>query len=96
MMTVTVEFISLPNVVKMIGAKSVAVEFDGGAVADLVSALVARHGERLGRFLCDENGELDPAIRVRLGDAEWLGADRLERTLRDGDRVTLAMLVGGG
>jgi len=95
-MKITVEFLSLPNVVKIVGGKALDVELRGRTVSDLVNELVGRFGPKLGAFLLDESGALDMVFRVVLNQGEWLPREQLDRTLQDGDRVALTMLVGGG
>jgi len=101
-MTVTVEFLSLPNVVEMVGSRSVAIDLPGATgatgatVPDLIAALVRRFGEPLGAFLLDPSGALDYAVQVRLNRREWLRREQFDRPLADGDHVTFAMLLGGG
>ncbi len=96
MIRVTVEFLGLPNAAKLAGAKSLALSFPGGTVADVVRALVDQHGEALGRLLLDGEGKLDLAFQVIRNKTEWLHRGQLERPVADGDTVTITMLVGGG
>jgi molybdopterin converting factor small subunit len=95
-MKVTVEFLSLPNVAKMIGGKSVAHDFTGGTIQELVGEVAAKYGKPVREFLLDESGRLDAGFRVVLNKQEWLNHDQLDRAVQDGDIVTIAMLVGGG
>ena len=93
---ITVEFLSLPVVVKAIGAKTVTVGFDGQTVRQLVDTLTTRYGGKVRDFLLDGDGQLDLSIRVQLNKADWIYHDQLDHPLADGDHVTLMMLVGGG
>ena len=95
-MKVTVEFLSLPNVVKLVGGKSVTLDFGGKTVDDLVCEVASKYGQDVRDFLLDESGHLDPALRVILNKKEWLRRDQLDRGINDGDLVTIAMLLGGG
>jgi molybdopterin converting factor small subunit len=95
-MKVTVEFLSLPNVVKMIGSKSVTLDFEGGTIDELIGEVTAKYGKQVREFLLDETGRLDANFRVVLNKQEWLDQDQLDRAVQDGDIVTIAMLVGGG
>ncbi len=95
-MKVTVEFLSLPNVVKMIGSKAITMDFSGQSVDDLVEEVAKRHGAELGRFLLDETGRLDPTFAVTINKQEWIRRDQMNRFLREGDVVTIMMLTGGG
>lgn len=95
-MKVTVEFLSLPNLAKMVGARFLEVDFPGGTAAELVRHLAGERAGRLRDFLLGEDGELDATLRVVLNRREWLRRDQLDRPLQEGDRVAIAMLVGGG
>ncbi len=95
-MKIRVEFLSLPTVVKLVGAKSIAVDFSGGNVGELIDQLLRSYGPQLRKFLLDDDGKLDAVFRIVLNQSDWLKDDRLERQLADGDQVTIAMLVGGG
>ena len=93
---VIVEFLSLPNVVKLVGSKSITLDFRGQTVDELVRDVAGRYGKKVQSFLLDESGRLDTHFRVVLNKKEWLKRDQLDRTLIEGDRVTIGMLVGGG
>ena len=95
-MEVTVEFLSLPNVTRLIGARSVKLGFPGGTLEQLVETLTRRHGPKVRDFLLDEEGRLDMVFRVVVNDSEWLTREELDRPVFEGDRVAIAMLVGGG
>lgn len=95
-MKVTVEFLSLPNVAKQVGGKSVSHEFSGGSIQKLIGEVAGKYGKKVGDFLLDESGRLAADFRVVLNKQEWLNHDQLDRELNDGDIVTIAMLVGGG
>lgn len=95
-MKVTVEFLSLPNLAKLIGAKSISMDFSGGSIQQLIGEVAAKYGKKVGDFLLDPDGRLDTDFRVVLNKKEWLTHEQLDRPLQDGDMVTIAMLVGGG
>jgi sulfur carrier protein ThiS len=95
-MKITVEFLSLPNVVKKIGSKSVVLDFSGTTVNDLVHEVAGKYGSDVQRFLIDESGNLDMHLAVAINRQEWLRHPQLDRSLHEGDRVTIMMLVAGG
>jgi molybdopterin converting factor small subunit len=95
-MKVTVEFLSLPNVVKMVGSKKVTFDFSGTTVNDLVSELAGQYGEKVQKFLLDESGQLDMSLSLTVNQQEWIRHNQMDRPLRDGDKVTIMMLVAGG
>ena len=95
-MKITVEFLSLPNVAKLVGGKSISHDFAGGSIQDLIGEVAGKHGKQVSDFLLGPDGNLDANFRVVLNKVEWLYHDQLDRPLQDGVIVTLAMLVGGG
>ena len=95
-MAITVEFVSLPNVVKMVGSKTITMDFSGQTVEELILEVAEKCGKDVKKFLLDETGSLDMMFRVVCNKDEWLHRDQLQRSLRDGDRVTIMMLVAGG
>ena len=97
-MKVTVEFLSLPTITKIVGGKSLTLSFmdDTVTINDLIKKLTNRYGEKVGSFLLDESGNLDMTLKCHLNREEWLPRDRLDRTLKDGDLITIMMLVSGG
>ena len=95
-MKVTVEFLSLPNIAKQVGGKSISHDFAGGSIQELIGEVARKYGKQVSDFLLGPDGRLDTDFRVVLNKREWLNHDQLDRTLKDGDTVTIAMLVGGG
>ena len=95
-MKITVEFLSLPNVVKMVGSKTITIDFAGRTVDDLVHELGAKYGEKMKKFLLDDTGRLDMTFAVALNKQEWIRRDQMDRILQDGDRVTIMILAAGG
>ena len=95
-MKVTLEFLSLPNVVKMIGSKTVALDISGTTINDLVREVAGKYGRDVQKFLLDESGQLDTSLAIAINQQELIYRDQMDRPLRDGDRVTIMMLVAGG
>lgn len=95
-MTVTVEFLSLPNVVKMVGSKTIAMDFTGQTVEELIRQVAEKYGSKVQQFLLDETGRLDMMLKVLCNGEEWIRPDRMQRLLRDGDRITIMLLAAGG
>jgi len=94
--TVEVEFLTLPQAVRILGSKQLTVAVAGRTVADLLAQLVDTHGPDLARLLLDEDGRLAAMYKLFLNDRDWLLPDEHDRELADGDRVTIMLLVGGG
>ena len=97
-MRVTVEFLSLPVITRIIGKKSLSLNFpgDSSTINDILNKITDIYGEKVGSFLLGEAGKLDMTLKIHLNREEWIPGDQLDRTLRDGDLVTIMMLVGGG
>ncbi len=95
-MKITVEFLSLPNVVKKVGSKAVVLDFAGTTVNDLVREVAGKYGSDVQKFLLDESGNLDMHLSLSLNQKDFIRQDQMDRPLNDGDRVTIMMLVAGG
>jgi len=95
-MAITVEFLSLPNVVKMVGSKTIAMDFSGQTIEGLVLQVAEKYGKDVKKFLLDETGRLDMVFRVMRNKEEWIRSDQMQRPLQDGDRLIIMMLAAGG
>ena len=95
-MKITVEFLSLPNVVRMIGSKSVVLDFSGNTVNDLVREVAEKYGRDVQKFLLDETGNLDMTLALMINKQEWIRHNQMDRPLQDGDMVTILMMAAGG
>ncbi|MBN2319601.1 MAG: MoaD/ThiS family protein [Acidobacteria bacterium] len=95
-MAITVEFLSLPNIVKMVGSKTITMDFTGQTVEELILQVTEKYGSKVRQFLLDENGRLDMILKVLLNKEEWIKPDRMQRPLEDGDHVTIMLLAAGG
>ena len=94
-MKITVEFLSLPNVAKMVGGKTITLDFPGLTVGDLLHELAGKYGEGVRKFLFDEAGQFDMSLAMTV-NKEWVRQNQMEKALHEGDRVTIMMLVAGG
>ena len=95
-MAITIEFVSLPTVVKMIGSKTISMDYSGQTVEELVHQVAEKYGKEVKRFLLDENGRMDMSLKAVCNKEEWLKPDEMQRPLKDGDLVSIMMLVAGG
>ena len=95
-MAITVDFLSLPNVVKMVGSKTVTMDYAGQTVEGLIRQVAEKYGKDVKKFLLDETGRLDMAFRIMRNKEEWIQSDQMQTPLQDGDRLTIMMLVAGG
>ena len=95
-MAITVEFLSLPNVVRIVGSKAIMMEYSGQNVESLIRQVAEKYGKDVRKFLLDENDCLDMTFRVIRNNYEWINSDQMQKSLQDGDRITIMMLAGGG
>ena len=70
------------------------VTVDGGSVGECIGQLVERF-PRLKGVIFDRTGKLNSNINIYLNEADAY-PDPLSRTLRDGDKVNIVMLIAGG
>jgi len=95
-MKIIVESLGLPTLSALIGRK-VEMELTAATTVDLIDRLVARFGPKARQILLDAEGRLDMAIQVMVNDEGFLPRDEwTTRKLKDGDRIRLMLLVGGG
>jgi sulfur carrier protein ThiS len=93
---IQVESLGLPSLSKLIGKKA-EMEMTDGSVADLITQIVDRAGSKARKILLDDSGELDMTIQIMLNDEGFVPRDELaQQKLKDGDRVRIMLLVGGG
>ena len=95
-MKIMVEFSGLPTVSKLIGSKSISVDFTDKTVGELIKHITKRYGKKVRDFLLDETGNLDLTFQVLLNGSEWISRKDMNRKLNDGDNVRIIMLAGGG
>ena len=95
-MKIQVEFIGLPTVSKLIGSKTISVDFADKTVDELIKHITKRYGKKVRDFLLDETGNLDMTFQVLLNGSEWISRKDINRPLIEGDNVRIIMLAGGG
>ncbi len=96
-MKVIVETLGLPTLAAVLGKKTEIELPDGASLEDLVGHIVSRFGPRAREGLLDREGKLDLTIQILLNEEGFVSRGELPtRRLREGDRVRLMLLVGGG
>lgn len=95
-MAITVEFLSLPNVARMVGGKIITMDFSNQTVEELIRQVTEKYGKKVQQFLLDENGRLDMMLKVLRNGEEWIQPEQMQRQLQDGDRITIMLLAAGG
>ncbi len=71
------------------------VEVAAKTVSGAIEALRARYPDMAARLVTDE-GVLNPFVSVYLNGARLQGAEALGHALRDGDRLVIMPVIGGG
>jgi sulfur-carrier protein len=71
------------------------VNLEASTVGEAVAALTARY-PAMGPRLLLEPGKLNPFVSVYVNGDQVMGAEALSRPLRDGDRLLVMPVVGGG
>ena len=95
-MKIQVESLGLPSLSKLIG-KKIEMDMAEGSVADLIARIVDRTGSKGRKILMDNSGKLDMTIQVMVNDEGFVPRDELaQRALKEGDKVKIMLLVGGG
>ena len=95
-MKIKVDFLSLPNVAKMVGSRTIFLDFSGTTVNDLVHEVAGKYGSDVKKFLLDESGNLDMSLSLMINKQEWIRHNQMDRLLHDGDQITIMMLAAGG
>jgi molybdopterin converting factor small subunit len=95
-MKIQVEFLGLPMVSDIIGAKKLKLDFPGETVKDVMDELVRRHGKKLGDTFYDTDGHFDPMIQIALNGKLFIDADQHDTVLNEGDNLVFILLLAGG
>jgi molybdopterin converting factor small subunit len=91
-MKITVKY--LAQVKQAAGASSEVVDVARPChVAELIAQLTERHGEPLRRLLLDDDGKVQPALLLFVGEEQ---VDSQTAALADGDVVTVLAPMAGG
>ena len=81
---------------QFIPAKQVEIEVrEGGTVLDVLVRLAGDHAA-LGKWILDEEGNLQKAINVLVNGRSISFLDGLDTTIQEGDEVAVFPAVGGG
>ncbi len=95
-MKIQIESLGLPTLSKLIGKKA-QLEMVDGTLSDLIVHITEKLSPPARKILLDREGQLDMTIQVMINDEGLLPRDQYsKRALKDGDKVKLMLLVGGG
>lgn len=95
-MKVEVEFLGLPLVSDIIGAKKVKLNFSGETVKDAIDELIRCHGEKVRDTFYSTDGRFDPMIQIALNGKSFISADQFDTALKEGDNLSFVLLLAGG
>ena len=95
-MRVHLEFLGLPMVSDIIGAKKLNLDFSGETVKDVMEEFIRRYGKKVRDTFYDTDGHLDPMIQIALNGKSFISADRLDTALKEGDYLAFFLLLAGG
>ena len=95
-MKIQVDFLSLPKITKIVGSKTISFDLQGNTIIDLINEMSNKYGEEINQFLLDESGKLDTVFKIMINKKQWISRHRMNTSLKEGDRATFMMLVGGG
>ncbi|MEJ2110012.1 MAG: MoaD/ThiS family protein [Acidobacteriota bacterium] len=95
-MALTVEFLSLPIVTKIVGSKTITVDFTGQTVEGLIQEVSEKYGRKVQQFLLGDDGRLDMMLKVLRNQQEWIHPEQMHKPLEDNDRITIMLLAAGG
>lgn len=96
MVNVEVEFLSLPLVTRELGKKKITVPFAGRDVSQLLHQL-AGSVKKFREMVLDGGETLASDVQLYVNGTSRVSGDTMEAVeLKDGDKVTFMMLVGGG
>jgi molybdopterin converting factor small subunit len=88
--------IFLPMLSEVIGTDELAIEFDGRTAADLLGHLTKAYGKKGRDALLDDEGKLDVEVQLLRNRKDWITQENIDTELRDGDHVTIMVLMAGG
>ena len=95
-MRVQLEILGVPFLSDVMGKKKIDFEFQGSTVADLIAAIIGKWGRKARVALYDNDGKFDPTIQIAINGEMFVPYDDHGLSLKEEDRVTFMMLLGGG
>ena len=97
-MNITVEILGLPEVAEAMGKREDTVELlhEPFTIRGLLHGLIERYGPPMKAALFDAKGDLNAIVQIALNDNAFITPEKLDTPLREGDRMTLMLLMAGG
>jgi hypothetical protein len=95
-MKIILETLGMPILSHLTGKKS-EINLNGTSVNDVITHLADQYGHDARNILLDAKGRLIGSIQVMVNDGDLLSRESLSAPLlKEGDRVQLLLLAGGG
>ena len=97
-MNITVKFIGLPDLQKLIGGQEIQIEIKGDSFGALLEQLVETYGKPIKEILLAEKkkNQVSLLIQVLRNEEHWIERVDSDCLLREGDTITFMMMVAGG
>jgi len=80
----------------VIGKKKLELNLSGTTVEDVIDELIRQYGKRVKNDFYDKEGNFDLMIQIALNGKSFISADKHDTPLKEGDHLTLMMLLAGG
>ena len=80
----------------VIGKKKLELNLSGTTVEDVIDELIRQYGKRVKNDFYDKEGNFDLMIQIALNGKSFISADKHDTPLKEGDPLTLMMLLAGG
>ena len=88
--------ILMPMLSDAIGANKLELEFPGETAGEMVTHIATTFGKRAAAALYDKTGVLDLEVQILINHKTWVTRENLDERLKDGDRVQIMVMMGGG
>lgn len=95
-MRINVEFLGLPMVSDVVGKKKLQLDISGGTVKDVLNELMNRYGKKVRDAFYDQEGNFDLMIQIALNGKSFIGVDKHDTPLNEGDSLIFMILLTGG
>jgi MoaD family protein len=94
-MKITVDIRLLPMLSEVVGKDTFEIELTGATVKDLIEELIQKYGRKAKESLFNEGG-FDTMIQISINGERWVSPHKLDTPLKEGDKVSFMILMGGG
>ena len=87
--------VHIPTPLRQYAGKNATIEVKGATVADVLTQLVAQHGE-LRRHLYGDDGKLRAFVNVYLNDEDIRYLQKEGTPVKEGDTLSIVPSIAGG